>query len=243
MLRVQQFLIPAVLLGCLTVIILTNLVSQPEKAYAAPLSTPVAGPASGLGFLSSINLETITEVPTKPAPKVTPTSKLKSKPKKKSQKQPDNSNNDSNSSGQPDSSSGCSIAASYPEAVRQWCGLIDSHATAQDLDPNLVAAVILEESGGNAQAYSSSGAVGLMQIMPRDGLAASFTCGSRPCFASRPSMSELYDPEYNISYGTNMLGSLYRKHGSLRDALLAYGPANVGYYYADIVMAIYERYK
>jgi soluble lytic murein transglycosylase-like protein len=85
--------------------------------------------------------------------------------------------------------------------------------------------------------------VGLMQVMPRDGLAAGFMCGGRPCFSSRPSMSDLYDPEFNISYGTRMLSNLNNKYGNMRDALMAYGPANVGYYYADIVLGLYERYK
>jgi len=248
MLRIQQLLLPAVLLGCLTVILLTNLVSQPEEVKAAPVSNPTAIATAGLGsdLLATFNLETTTEVPTQ-APSPTSQAKkkptAKPKPKKKSHSSSNSSNNNSNNSSQSDSSSGCAISSSYPEAVRQWCSLIDNYAQEQNLDPNLVAAVILAESSGNAQAYSSSGAVGLMQIMPRDGLAAGFTCGSSPCFSSRPSMSELYDPEFNISYGTRMLGSLYRKYGNVRDALLAYGPSNAGYYYADIVLGIYDRYK
>ena len=244
MLRIQQLLLPAVLLGCLTVILLTNLVSQPENVNAASISNQAAniGPVSDI--MSALNLETTTEVPAQPTLQAIAkqASKAKSKPKKKSSSQSSSSSN-SNSSSQSGSSSDCTIAASYPEGVRQWCSLIDNYAQQQDLDPNLVAAVVLEESGGNPQAYSSSGAVGLMQIMPRDGLAAGFTCGSTPCFSSRPSMSELYNPEFNISYGTNMLGSLYRKYGNTRDALMAYGPTNMGYSYADIVLGIYARYK
>jgi len=44
----------------------------------------------------------------------------------------------------------------------------------------LIAAVILQESGGDPSAYSSSGAVGLMQVMPRDGIAAEFMCVNGP---------------------------------------------------------------
>ncbi len=239
MLRVPQLLIPAVLLGCLTVIFITNLVSQPEKVNTASLSGQAVKVRPGGDVLASFGLETTTQVPTRTAQKPA----RKPKPPKKTNSHPNNSNQDANSPTQPDYSSNCSMAASYPAAVRQWCSLIDKYAQAQNLDPNLIAAVILEESGGSAQAYSSSGAVGLMQIMPRDGLAAGFSCGSSPCFSSRPSMNELYDPEFNISYGTRLLGSLYRKYGNLRDALLAYGPSNVGYYYADIVLGIYARYK
>lgn len=243
MLRTQQLLMPAVLLGCLTVIFLTNLVFQPEKVNAATLSDQTSNTGLVAELLASVDFETTTEVPTQAAPQTNQKPAGKSQPKKKSSSQSNNSNYASNISTQPGSSSNCSIPVSYPMEVRQWCSLIDNYSQAQNLDPDLIAAVILEESGGDAQAYSSNGAVGLMQIMPRDGLAAGFSCGSSPCFSSRPSMNELYDPEFNISYGARLLGSLNGKYGNVRDALLAYGPSNVGYYYADIVLDIYARYK
>ncbi|MEN6408557.1 MAG: transglycosylase SLT domain-containing protein [Anaerolineaceae bacterium] len=143
---------------------------------------------------------------------------------------------------QPVSGTDCQVSEGYPETVRQWCGLITQYAQENNLDPNLIAALILQESGGDPTAYSHSGAVGLMQVMPRDGIAASFQCNSGPCFASRPTIQELEDPEFNVSYGTRMLAGLINKRGNTRDALMAYGPANVGYYYADIVLAIYEKY-
>lgn len=137
----------------------------------------------------------------------------------------------------------CSISSRFPEKVRRWCDLIERYATEYGLDPNLIAAVILQESGGNPEAYSKSGAVGLMQVMPRDGIAANFMCKNGPCFASRPSMEELFDPEFNIAYGTRMLAGLIQRTGDIREALRAYGPINVGYYYADIVLRIYETYR
>lgn len=81
-----------------------------------------------------------------------------------------------------------------------------------------------------------------MQVMPRDGLAAGFMCINGPCFASRPSSEELYNPQFNIEYGTRMLAGLINRHGNIRDGLKSYGPMNVGYYYADIVMGIFNRY-
>jgi hypothetical protein len=137
---------------------------------------------------------------------------------------------------------GCPISPDYPYEILQWCDKITKNANLHGLDPNLIAALILQESGGQAEAYSKSGAVGLMQVMPRDGIAAEFMCPNGPCFGNRPSMDELFDPTFNIEYGTQFLASLVSRHGSYREALKYYGPANVGYYYADIVMAIYERY-
>ena len=137
----------------------------------------------------------------------------------------------------------CSIHTSCPVAVQQWCDLITHYAHANNLDPNLIAAVILQESGGNPDAYSKSGAVGLMQVMPEDGLARDFICANGPCFAGRPSMKELQDPAFNIAFGSQMLSGLILKHGSIREALKAYGPMNVGYSYADIIINIYEKYQ
>ncbi|MCJ7626216.1 MAG: transglycosylase SLT domain-containing protein [Anaerolineaceae bacterium] len=137
----------------------------------------------------------------------------------------------------------CSLGASYPQAIHSWCGWIEHYSRESGLDPKLIAAIMLQESGGSSQAYSHSGAVGLMQVMPRDGIAASFMCPNGPCFASRPSMEELFDPEFNISYGVRMLAGLVNKYGNARDALKAYGPMDVGYYYADLVLNIYQNYQ
>lgn len=138
---------------------------------------------------------------------------------------------------------GCSIPVSYPEEIRQWCQPIEKYALYYGLDSNLVAAVMLQESGGNPEAYSKSGAVGLMQVMPRDGLAEGYMCINGPCFSSRPTTDELLDPYFNIDYGTGLLSGLIARHGDIREGLRAYGPMNSGYSYADIVLAIYDRYQ
>jgi soluble lytic murein transglycosylase-like protein len=138
---------------------------------------------------------------------------------------------------------GCTLSGQYPESIRQWCADIETYARENGLDPNLVSAVMLQESAGQPDAYSKSGAVGLLQVMPRDGKAASFSCPGGPCFASRPTMQELFDPKFNISYGTQLLASLIQKYGDIREALKAYGPMDVGYYYADLVIGIMNSHK
>ena len=137
----------------------------------------------------------------------------------------------------------CTLPHAYPTAIQNWCQLIQESSATYSLDPKLVAAVMLQESGGDANAYSKSGAVGLMQVMPRDGLAAEFMCINGPCFANRPSMDELFEPNFNVDYGSRMLTNLIAQHGNWRDALKAYGPKDVGYYYADIVLSIYNNYQ
>jgi soluble lytic murein transglycosylase-like protein len=137
----------------------------------------------------------------------------------------------------------CTIAGGYPESVKQWCDLIERYARENGLDPNLVSAVMLQESAGKPDAYSKSGAVGLLQVMPRDGLASKFMCKNGPCFTDRPSMEELFAPEFNVAYGSQMLAKLIQYHGNIRDALKAYGPKDVGYYYADLVLNTVSAYR
>ena len=135
------------------------------------------------------------------------------------------------------------LSSKFPNSIQQWKKIIELNAIKFNLDANLIASVILQESGGNPLAYSSSGAVGLMQVMPRDGLAAGFICDGNPCFRSRPTMQELYDPHFNIEYGSKMLMSLINKYGDWRDALHAYGPTDMGFEYADLVLQIQNNYQ
>ncbi len=136
----------------------------------------------------------------------------------------------------------CSLPASFPQNILKWCQLINDVSAKYNLDPKLIASVMLQESGGNPEAYSHSGAVGLLQVMPRDGIAAKFMCVNGPCFTNRPSMDELFVPDFNVDYGSRMLSSLIEKRGNWRDALKDYGPMDVGYHYADLVIAIYNNH-
>ena len=137
----------------------------------------------------------------------------------------------------------CKVSQKYPDKILQWCDLISKFAKKNDLDPDLLAALVWQESGGNPTAYSKSGAVGLMQVMPRDGIAAGFMCVNGPCFTNRPTIAELEDPSFNLKYGTAMLANLLAKYGDIREALRYYGPRDSGYYYADKVLGIYGDYR
>jgi len=98
------------------------------------------------------------------------------------------------------------------------------HAAHYDLDPALLAAVIYQESHFRADARSSSGAIGLMQLMPATAQGiADHTGGTH----YKP--SDLYDPEINIRYGAWYLDHLMKKYHSEKLALAAYnaGQKNV----------------
>jgi hypothetical protein len=163
-------------------------------------------------------------------------------PETGSQAEPDNQHQKATNTPLLSGHQACEVDSRFPDSIQKWCHLISRYANHHRLDPDLIAAVIWQESGGNPVAYSKSGAVGLMQVMPRDGLAASFQCKNGPCFENRPTIVELEDPEFNVSFGTEMLANLVQHLGSTRDALKAYGPMDVGYFYADKVLTLKATY-
>jgi soluble lytic murein transglycosylase len=102
--------------------------------------------------------------------------------------------------------------------------IVVGHAANYDLDPALLAAVIYRESRFDAGARSSSGAIGLMQLLPDTAKGIALHTGG-----SRFRVADLYDPEINVRYGAFYLRRLLTKYGDERHALAAYnaGQANV----------------
>ena len=102
--------------------------------------------------------------------------------------------------------------------------IVRGHAENYDLNPALLAAVIEQESKFDANARSSAGAVGLMQLQPETAKGiAKFTGGSKFVVA------DLDDPEINVRYGSWYLHHLLEKYRDERLALAAYnaGQRNV----------------
>ncbi len=102
--------------------------------------------------------------------------------------------------------------------------LVVGHAENYRLEPQLLAAMIYQESKFKADARSSSGAVGLMQLLPETGQGIADRTGGN---AWRP--EDLLVPELNIRYGAWYLRHLLDKYGDETLALAAYnaGQANV----------------
>jgi soluble lytic murein transglycosylase len=98
------------------------------------------------------------------------------------------------------------------------------HARENNLDPAFLAAVIESESKFDANAESSSGAIGLMQLTPSTAKGIAIRTGG-----SAFRTTDLYDPEINIRYGAWYLRNLFRKYRSERLVLAAYnaGQGNV----------------
>ena len=91
----------------------------------------------------------------------------------------------------------------------QYDGIIEAEAKSAGVEPNLLRAVIVVESGFNSRAVSKSGAVGLMQLMPAT--------------ATRFGVSDRYDPRQNVRGGARYLGFLINRfRQNVRLALAAF---------------------
>jgi soluble lytic murein transglycosylase len=108
----------------------------------------------------------------------------------------------------------CVARLEYP---LDYGGIVRTHAARNRLDAALVAAVIYEESRFRPRARSRVGALGLMQIQP-----ATAETIARRTGGVDFRVSDLYDPEVNISYGAWYLRRLIDKYGNERLALAAY---------------------
>ena len=105
-----------------------------------------------------------------------------------------------------------SLSPYWGPTITQWDGLVAYHAGQRGLDPDLVASIIYEESHGLPDQVSVVGAVGLMQIMPRE-----------TGFTWRPEMTELLKPAVNLNWGSRTFSHIVQQaEGSLNRALAAY---------------------
>jgi len=111
------------------------------------------------------------------------------------------------------------------------------------VDPALIKAIIMAESGYNPKAISRKGARGLMQLMPRT--------------AEALGVKDVFDPEHNINAGVRYFKQLLKQfNGEIRLALAAYnaGSSKVRQYqgvppikstqrYVKKVFEYYQHYK
>jgi soluble lytic murein transglycosylase len=102
--------------------------------------------------------------------------------------------------------------------------IVVGHAENYELEPQLVAAVIYQESKFDADAVSDSGAVGLMQLLPATAQGIADRTGG-----SGWHERDLLNPELNVRYGAWYLRHLLDKYDDEQLALAAYnaGQANV----------------
>ncbi len=97
----------------------------------------------------------------------------------------------------------------YRREVVRWCA-------EYNVNPGLVSAVIEVESSGRARAVSSSGALGLMQLMPKTAEAMAKELG-----LPSPSKEDLFGPALNMRLGVYYLSKLRRRFGEEKAFVIA----------------------
>ena len=116
-------------------------------------------------------------------------------------------------------------------------------ANEHEIDPALIKAIIMAESGYNPKAISKKGAMGLMQLMPRT--------------AEALGVEDIFDPEHYINRGVLYFKSLVNIfEGDVKLALAAYNagirkvrmyqgipPFKATRYYIKKVFKYYEHYR
>jgi soluble lytic murein transglycosylase len=104
----------------------------------------------------------------------------------------------------------------------QITGSLEGQAVAAAVDPDLVRATVRRESGFRADARSTAGAVGLIQLVPSTARRLLVLAGVPLEPAPR-----LQDPEVSAGLGAHYLGLLLDRFGDEAVALAAYnaGPA------------------
>lgn len=100
------------------------------------------------------------------------------------------------------------------DRILRWSKEIQQASQKYGVAPEIIAAIMEQESGGNPRAVSRAGAIGLMQLMPT----TAEWLGVNP-----------YDPAQNIDGGAKYISLMLDQFGNLPQALAAYnaGPSNV----------------
>jgi soluble lytic murein transglycosylase-like protein len=131
----------------------------------------------------------------------------------------------------------------YQKKARPFQPIIHSTAKRYELEPAIIQAIIMAESGFNPNAVSYRGAQGLMQLMPRT--------------ARYLGVEDSFNPQHNIEGGVKYFKRLLNRfNGDIELALAAYnaGSRNVHKYkgvppfsetktYIEKVLKYYEAYK
>lgn len=99
-----------------------------------------------------------------------------------------------------------------------------------DLDKAIVQAVIETESNYDPNAGNPSGAIGLMQIIPK----------WHRHRAEKYGLHDLWDPYTNILVGMDLLNESYQKYGDYRQALYVY---NHSWGYVNHVMCLADKIR
>lgn len=109
---------------------------------------------------------------------------------------------------------------------------LNSYSSIYGVDPNVTQGVAQVESGGNQNAVSPAGAVGVMQLEPNTFNGLTAPAGTNFQSTGLPYFTDINDPQQNMEAGTYYLSQQYQTFGNYPLALAAYnaGPGAVNKY-------------
>ena len=145
----------------------------------------------------------------------------------------------------------------------EYGSYVEKAAYETDVDKYLIYAVIKTESNFNSEATSEVGARGLMQLMEDAFEWVKFRMEDERDI----SYDDMYNPKYNVEYGSYLIMLLYEEYGDIETAVAAYHsgrgsvnewlknkeyssngktldkiPSNTTAHYVSKVMKAYEAY-
>ena len=109
-----------------------------------------------------------------------------------------------------------------PESVARWWPQLVDAGRRHAVDPELLAIVVLVESGGNPNAQSPAGASGLMQLMP-----ATAADIARQRGITGFTADQVWDPLLNIDFGAWYLADQLRRFGRSGASANSASPADL----------------
>lgn len=122
-------------------------------------------------------------------------------------------------SGHPVDGKGPIWRLAYPRAYRS---LVERSTKPRGIDPDLLTALMREESAFDPRALSWAGAAGLCQLLPSTALPAARKLG----LGATMTRERLYDPSLNVELGAEVFAGLWRRFG--RNPALAIAAYNAG---------------
>lgn len=124
-----------------------------------------------------------------------------------------------------------------PELKTEYVTYCEEVGQAYNICPELLQAIIEQESGGDPDAVGDYGEIGLMQVYPMFHQERMWAMG----------IYNLTNPKDNIKVGANYLAELFREYGDTGTVLMAYNGVRDAEqrgsrgYYTEYALGIMER--
>ncbi|MBQ9659130.1 MAG: lytic transglycosylase domain-containing protein [Clostridia bacterium] len=125
------------------------------------------------------------------------------------------------------------IKITYPEEFKEY---VEKYAKEENIEKELIYALIKAESNFNENAVSNKNALGLMQLLEST---ANEVAATEVSDSKSLTKEQILEPEINIMLGTKYISTLIQKYDNIELALAAYnaGGGNVDKWIRDGILS------